>query len=197
MRIFLSLLTLVFVGGCFHDPSAFPIGSYKAREEYKSPDGPAVRDIGYSYSAEENEKVLQIWEDVVASLVDRLEASGLQVQPLYVLPKSPENAFFLTFDHVLRQELRARGYEIRADVRGVPVVAFDATRLPEKGGEMRFAALLARGEAYADRIMAVSVWRGGSSLASVKAVYRVPVYGYDHKMLGAYDGFFGNLGKGE
>lgn len=196
MRVFLSLLVVVLVAGCANEPSFFPIGYSKAHEKYKSPDGPAARDIGYSYSVEENEQVLRMWEDAVSSLVDRLEASGLQAQSVYVMPKQPENAFFLTFDHVLRQELRARGYELSADVRGVPVVVFDATVVP-KDGAVKVRNPVVAVEDYGDRVMKISVWRGGNSVASVQAVHHVPLYGYHNDMMGAYGYFFENTGEGE
>ena len=198
MRIFLSLMALILVSGCLNEPSAMPSGSYRAQEKHKSTDGPVARDIGYAYTVEENEKVLRMWEDVVASLVDQLETKGLGAQDVYIVPKFPENAFFLTYDHVLRQELRARGYGLVNDVRGIPVISFDAQIVPKDGSvRVENPVVAVRDEGYGKRVMSISVMRGGNSLASVKALHTVPLYGYHNDMVGAYGFFFENTGKGE
>jgi len=189
MRVFLCILAVLFVGACAYDPSYFPQGYAKSQEKYKSPDGPEPRDLGYEYSTAENQQILLMWEDAAVELVDAAEARGVvRGENVYIAPVERENAFYLTFDHVVRQELRARGYNLLEGPGRVTPLYLHAQLVNKAMIERRqksFQSVLPA-EAFDDVELGLSLGRGENQRASVTQMHVLPVYGFEDYKIPAY-----------
>lgn len=117
-----SALALV-VSGCavLNDPSPIGRGYSSYAQAYKSAPGPDVPGLGYEYTAETNDEILAVWRVSVQDLLTRLEhEGGLRPGPVHVTGGT--GAMNATFDHVLRDELTARGYSFS---QNAPALGFD------------------------------------------------------------------------
>jgi len=105
----LCCLAVLSLGACDHpNPMARGYSSYG--EVYKSAPGPSVGDIGYKYSYKNNEAVLKDVRYVARDLVEKLDKKlAMSVDEIYLKVQS-DNAFYNSFDHVIRDELTKRGY---------------------------------------------------------------------------------------
>lgn len=52
MRTIFAFASLLILSACFYNPSPMPIGSAKAHEKYKSPDGPEPKPLEARNSAQ-------------------------------------------------------------------------------------------------------------------------------------------------
>jgi hypothetical protein len=95
------------------DPTAMPAGYSYHQNIYKSPPGPPAADIGYPFSSERNDVVVEKWQAAAGRLVSKLESDlNIQPQAVYVESLPHANAFNTSLDYVLREELRSRGYTL-------------------------------------------------------------------------------------
>ncbi|HHK74064.1 MAG TPA: hypothetical protein ENJ57_02740 [Rhizobiales bacterium] len=159
-----------------------PVGrGYSSFEEaYKSPPGPEAPDLGYEYSAGKNAEVLAQLRGVAADLVTKLEATTdmPSSDSLYLLPPparsytAERGAFYNSFDHVLREELISRSYDVTTNPQGATALKFVAQ--PPKGDG---AFLAPEKSDEGDLVLSLIL---GSGPESVRAsdVYAVPIYGY-------------------
>lgn len=116
-RPFYILLPLL-LAACTVVKNPSPVGrGYSSYEEpYKSAPGPKPADIGYDYTAESNAEVIGIWRASVQDLLTQLETNaGLSKGAVFVVPSEQRGAMYLTYDHVLREELISRGYTLDAN----------------------------------------------------------------------------------
>lgn len=98
------------LNACMEHPNYMARGYASYDQEYKSAPGPAVNDIGYEYSYQNNKAVLKDIRYVAHDLVEKLDkklAPG--VDEIYLKIQS-ESAFYNSFDHAIRGELTKRGY---------------------------------------------------------------------------------------
>ena len=104
-----------------------PTGYAHVNKEYKAAPGPEARDIGYEYSADTNDQIVQLWRVTAADLVSKLEAqTGITPQTLYLETLPNNGAFNATYDEVLRAELRGRGYRLASSPGGTPHLRYEA-----------------------------------------------------------------------
>ncbi len=95
------------------EPSFIPAGYTYHHEAYNSPPGPDAPSIGYDYSAELNEDVLNLWRGQVVNMVDQLEAeTNLSAQRVHIEPLPYMNAFNASYDHIVRETFASRGYSL-------------------------------------------------------------------------------------
>lgn len=117
MRISKTLLSLsamaLSLTACksFMDPTFMPSGYAHLNKEYKSPPADSPWPIGYDYTHAQNAEVIGKWRVVASDIVTKLEATEL-IDKTAVFLSSPtlDNAFTLSLDNALREELRRRGY---------------------------------------------------------------------------------------
>jgi hypothetical protein len=118
MRPLIYLLIPLLIAACtvVKNPSPVGRGYSSYAEPYKSAPGPKAPDIGYEYTAESNAEVTGIWLASVQDLLTRLETeAGLTEGSVFVVSSEQRGAMYTTFDHVLREELTARGYTLDAN----------------------------------------------------------------------------------
>ncbi len=97
------------------NPSFLPSGYTYHHDIYKAPPAGEPWHIGYDYSRAENAEILSEWADAASDIINRLEASNaIGGSPIFLSSPHIDNAFSLSLDHALREELRARGYYLAA-----------------------------------------------------------------------------------
>ncbi len=141
MRYSSTLSILAFgllLAGC-GKTSLIGRGYSSFKEPYKSEPGPRAASIGYPYSAPYNEQVINDMRFAAKDLVAQLETgSAVDVERIYLTPGGP-SAFYTAFDHVLRDELTYRGYElVTAPEQGalpITVAAAETKDENEKGAK--------------------------------------------------------------
>lgn len=185
------LFPLVFLlAAC--DPGFMPAGYAYHQNEYKAPDGPDAPPIGYDYTVTDNQNVVEAWQTIIADLVDRLEReTGLIPQHVYLEPLPTHTAFNATYDHVLREELRGRGYALQPAPGDHFYIRYDAFTpaagmedpTADHGGQAAFTPeTYAEGAATQKNIvLRLAVMRRGVPVKDVRAVYPVPPFGYQHR----------------
>ena len=176
------------------NPKFMPAGYTYHSNEYKSPEAHPPWDIGYEYTTEKNAEVLEIWEIAAMDLTDRLESQlALADAPIFLASPDPlDNAFSLSLDHSLRQELRERGYTLETiPTEGsikLAVSAYD----PEFKDKMRSYVYndapqkdlpAPPKEVSKDIVLKVDTERDGKPLTIVEDTYNLPLYGYQDRQL--------------
>ena len=109
--IFSSVLILSLTA-CkpFWDPTYYPSGYTHHDKAYKSPPGPAVTDIGYEYSREQNAAVNEAFLNAARDLTARAKAEGFaSTRPYYLVSDLQDSAFKGALDNALRQAMRENG----------------------------------------------------------------------------------------
>lgn len=173
------------MAGCTWDPTFMPAGYTYHGQLYKSPPGPEPQPIGYAYSAQRNEEVLQIWRLTAQDLLDALEEETniAEAQGVYVETALTPDAFSGAFDHVLREDLRARGYVIdNSPARAVhvrynivPLVSMEAVEPADEGKILR------------EYDVQLAILRDGMTLHQTRGIYALPSYGYEAPENEEYD----------
>jgi hypothetical protein len=123
-----SLLLLTACG--YESPTWMPAGYAYHNDYYKAQPGPEADTLGYDYTPARNDYIGTMWRDVADALVTDLEnKTGMSAQPVYVERLPSANAFNLSLDNALRDELRERGYTLvtsKQDAVGIQYQAFKA-----------------------------------------------------------------------
>ncbi len=112
ISVFLTIVLVLGLTGCrtLWNPTSVPSGYAYQNEKYKAPPGPEADSIGYAYSAQANEDVLQIWHVVIKDLVEKMVGQlGPGSKRIYVQSPPRRNVFNSSYDYALRAELRKRG----------------------------------------------------------------------------------------
>lgn len=140
--------------------------SYK--EPYKSEAGLPAAPIGYRYSAAYNEQVVNDMRFAAKDLVAQLESgSAVDVERIFLTPGGT-SAFYTAFDHVLRDELTYRGYELltapQSGALPVTVAASETGSENEKDVKASY------------RELDVALVNAEKTLA--RGTYILPVYGF-------------------
>ena len=183
MRTPLFIFILAFaLTGCnsVWDPTFMP-GAYKRTNEvYKTAPGPAPKNIGYNFSHEKNAEVLEIWRIVARDLVDTLEErAGLGPQHVYVHAINNGSAFYNAYDHIIREELRDRGYVLIANPDEKLQLSYEAF-LPEMGENAAGDAPIPESEmGLKDYIFKITAIKNNALVGHASGIYRVPSYGYE------------------
>ncbi|MCB1682281.1 MAG: hypothetical protein KDI65_10155 [Alphaproteobacteria bacterium] len=174
----LSILCLsLLVTGCFKT-SLIGRGYSSYREPYKSEKGQSAPSIGYTYSAPYNEQVINDMRFAAKDLVSQLE-SGISddVDKIYLIPGG-QSAFYMALDHVLRDELTYRGFELAtAPEHGalpVTIAAAESGKTDQKSSK-----------ASAYRELFLALVSGEKTLA--RGDYIVPAYGFTRSTVSAPD----------
>ncbi|MBK6896485.1 MAG: hypothetical protein IPH06_07845 [Alphaproteobacteria bacterium] len=171
MRYSSTLSALAFalvLAGC-GKTSLIGRGYSSFKEPYKSEAGLKAAPIGYRYSAAYNEQVVNDMRFAAKDLVSQMETGhAVDVERIYLTPGGP-SAFYTAFDHVLRDELTYRGYELvtvpESGALPVTVAASETNGENEKG---------AKASAY--RELDVALVNAEKTLA--RGTYILPAYGF-------------------
>lgn len=190
----LSLLSCVALGlvGCrtLVDPTFMPAGYSYHHDEYKAPPGPEADDIGYEYSAAKNGETLAIWRIAVVDLIDQMEEqNAVGPQDIYVHRRARHNAFNASYDHVLREELRGRGYTLSTYPGSALALWYEAhepvdqttKNMRHYNGDVEqttYAAGKASESIDRDFVLILTLTRDNALFGKAAGVYKLPGYGY-------------------
>ncbi len=165
----LSILALALIlSGC-GKTSLIGRGYSSFKEPYKSEAGLKAAPIGYRYSAAYNEQVVNDMRFAAKDLVSQMETGhAVDVERVYLTPGGP-SAFYTAFDHVLRDELTYRGYELvtvpESGALPVTVAASETNGANEKGAKT-----------FGYRELDVALVNTEKTLA--RGTYILPAYGF-------------------
>jgi hypothetical protein len=174
---FLSLLFVLALTACAN-PSPFASGYTYHGDLYKAPPGPDARDIGYEYTLERNDNVVQIWRIVAQDLVSQLEErTGLGAQPIYIEAEENPNAFNASFDNALREQFVERGFTVNATPEGALYLRYNAEEAKTEEN------VPGNPEGFGDYVMTLQTLdlTGKEEVVTseVGGVYKLPSYGYN------------------
>ncbi|MCK6417321.1 MAG: hypothetical protein L6Q57_00030 [Alphaproteobacteria bacterium] len=193
MRIAISLFCAsVILSACgVIEPSFMPAGYKYHQEEFKAPPGPEADDVGYDFTPEANEKVMQDWYILAHDVFDKLEPqAGLKPGQTIYLAYDRPNVFNASYDHALRQVLREKGYTLAKSPRlanttmraeaylkkdkamGRDVVRYNDEPRPASGTK------LYEPEDSRTFIFALETENQGKRTARVESLRTIPGYGY-------------------
>lgn len=182
---FSSVLVLMACSSINPVPMGRGYSSYK--EQYKSAPGVPARDIGYDFTVEDNQDVIEDMRMAAEDLVTQLESELAFDVGKVVLMTPAHTAFYNGFDHVLREALTAQGYVLTNNVsEGTPVyfVALD----PNAKGMAEYEVSQQGGAMSIDKVgdtpykslrlaLALDV-KNSMSSRYVEGVYYVPSYDF-------------------
>ena len=193
MRTYLSLfltaaLTLGLIGcRTVFDPTFMPTGYMYHDDEYKAPPGSEADDIGYVYSDSANAESLQIWRNIINDLVGQLATQiGEDGQRIYIEPLYLQNAFNSSYDHVLREELRNRGYVLASNTRNALYLTYEAhlpkdseeKESPDYNGDIDNDPVYKKLKNNDEFVLILTVTKKGVLSAKVAGIYKVPLFGF-------------------
>lgn len=174
MRAATFVLVSVFalgLAGC-GNPGFMPAGYAYHQNDYKAAPGPEAKNLGYEYSIEKNQEILDAWHIAISDLFSNLEKqAGLVPGAVYIEPSSPQNAFDASFDEALRAEMIARGYALAEVSESLPRIRYEASiAKSEEHLEGRRAFLLS--------LTILDAADKPAVLGQASGVYDLPDYGY-------------------
>ncbi len=106
----LCCCAVLSLSACSEYPNPMARGYASFDKVYKSAPGRAVDDIGYDFSYKNNDAVLKDVRYVARDLVEKLDKKlAMGVEKIYLKVQS-DNAFYNSFDYMIRDELTMRGY---------------------------------------------------------------------------------------
>lgn len=184
----LCLSSILLLGACGTlDPMPMGRGYSSYHQPYKSANGVPARGIGYDFSVERNQAVVEDMRFAAVDLVENLDKKLSYVSQDIYLETPAHTAFYNGFDHVLREALIQRGYSLATSPDGALRVTFvaqnpDRTEMTaydvkktqdgltlEKVGDVPYADLYLA--------LALNVDHGASS-DYVDGIYHVPLYDF-------------------
>lgn len=183
MKKIASLLSLFIiaslVSACSGKPNPMPRGYSSYKEQYKSAPGEKAKDIGYEFSAEKNQSVLQDMRYAAQDLAERLdERLAFDADEIYLAPPA-NNVFYKSFDHLLRAELTHRGYTLALRPGNYPRVDLGVI---DKASECNYKPTIILEEKTVYRLafieLAINAHQEGVGKQSVQGFYEVPLYGF-------------------
>lgn len=195
MRLtFFSLVFLLALTGCrsVWDPTFMPAGYSYHHGAYKAPPGPESKEIGYTYTAQDNAAVMNRWREAVRDMLMKMKAEGIEVPPLVVLKTDlRQNAFEGAYDSVLREGLHAFGHSIGlTQAKDQPVLFYSAYDPAEQGNIHHDPAVLYNDDmaspyegrkfvpANKGMELVIGLVKDGHWVKKVSGVYDLPLYGY-------------------
>ncbi len=185
MRVRFLLLATLCLAACdtpgemFGRPTYMGSGYTYHNDLYKAPPGPSAPGIGYPYSEGANRDVLQSWGAAVSDLIAQLEAKGLAPQPVYVETYPVHNAFTASYDDVLRDTLRVRGYVLEQSPSAPAHIRYDVN-LPVKDDSPANGPEPALPPPGLDDFILTLTFFAAPNTVPLQAggTYRLPAYGY-------------------
>lgn len=166
------------LAACSGAPNPVPRGYSSYKEPYKSAPGEKASNIGYEFSADKNQSVLEDIRYAAQDLAERLdERLAFDTDTVY-LSTAADNVFYKSLDHLLRSELTHRGYTLAVTPGNHPTI--DIGVLDDvKPCKDRYLAKTEEGTEYRTAFIQLKVSQDGSQETEmVDGFYEVPLYGY-------------------
>lgn len=210
-KAMLPVLGVCMLAGCksmFYKPYVVPTGYTYHKNDYKFSGPDMAEEIGYTYTAEENAKIVEMWRPKVAELINNLEMqTGMRDGAVYIVQADQKTAHYMTFDHILRDELRARGYTISSDPAHGKTLAYDILdpayiddiRDIEKKNDIVTQNKPYIETDYKEMMLQLVLSDAEALVAEVSGVYVLPMFGYKDKKITAtmIEGVMGQKSIGE
>lgn len=176
MRIFISAFCLLLIVGCSDKPGPVPRGYSSYNEPYKSAPGPKAPEIGYGFTNEKNKSVLQDMRYAARDLAERLDSHlSFDTDEIYLSAPS-NNAFYKSFDHLLRQELVHRGYMFANVPENVTIIDLS---VEDTVPECHLEDATAQSGPYKTVFMQLALnTEKGKPAETINGFYEVPTYGF-------------------
>jgi len=191
MRFAIITLFALTLSAChsFDEPGFMPTGYTYHGNEFNAPPGPKAANIGYPYSADHNEAVLQRWEWITTDMVDRMQKKlGLTPQPLYLEAPDEHSALHQSLDHKFREALERAGFALKpVPEEATLYLRYNAQNIDEisvwqtRSYQQEQGAIVdpgAQGQ-FKDFIFSVQVMRDGREAAEITEFFRARDYGYE------------------
>ncbi len=175
--LYVCVLALV---GCTNYPNPMPRGYSSYNQPYKSAPGPLPPGIGYSFDGEQNDSVIEDMRYAARDLVERLDRKlSFSVDRIH-LSVSGQNAFYGSFDHLLREEFTRQGYLLSENAD--KAINIDFVAAEDKNCPLNIGA---EGSAYRHLYLALLLTTQPETPPEViGGFYEVPTYGFNQKSLG-------------
>lgn len=195
--LLLSCIALTFtVSGCktVMDPTFMPSGYAHHHKAYKSPPGDKPWGVGYEYTKEQNDEALRIWHATADEMLSELEkASGISSQPVYLALPVLDNAFTYSYDHALRDALRAGGYTLVSEAGPETLTLVTGGYDPEFQDTMRefdYNDVIENEKPpepiVKEIILTLAATQGVAQLGTLEGAYTMPLYGYEDEQMHSY-----------
>lgn len=187
MRIFIvSSCFLLALTGCkpLWNPTFMPSGYSYHQKEYKSPPGPEAAPIGYKYSYQKNEEVLETWRSAIRDMLLRAQANGMEATdtPVYLTTDMNDSVFKTTYDAMLREGLNDYGYTFADDPEGAIELFYSAGKNMQKttyNGDaydpIKDGSFIPESEKLK---MILQIKEDGEITNKVEAFHDIPLYGF-------------------
>lgn len=198
MRISKTLLSLsamaLSLTACksLMDPTFLPSGYTHHQKDYKSPHADAPWSIGYDYTHAQNADIVGKWRVVASDIVTKLEATELLAKTsVFLSSPTLDNAFTLSLDNALREELRSRGHYL------VSVPDMESLKLQVSTYDPEFKDAIQSYEfndieegnpeppklVNKDMVIKVDGLIVNAPVTLVESTYNLPLYGYQDRQL--------------
>jgi hypothetical protein len=195
MRFLISSIALLALTGCeplIEGVNPLPTGYAYHQNEFKSQPGPPAEEIGYPFSPERNDVVMEKWQGAIRDLVDKFEANvPARPQSVYIEMLPRKNTFNMSMDYTLREEFRKRGYmlaqspEHAMHLRPQAYLAEDgaaSSRLRVFNGDIKTESTkrgrIDEPERAQNFIISLSGYSENKESVHVEGTYKLPAYGY-------------------
>lgn len=192
MRIALPVLALLALTSCrtLMDPTFMPAGYTYHDNYYKAPPGAEAAPIGYPYTPERNDVVMEKWQAVAEELTGVMESRlALYAQPVYLAPLTHHNAFNASLDYALREELRKKGYTLQGQPSPGVLHLQPEAFMPEDEKVLDYKKMYNDDlyeptvvppppEKARDFLMILTATRGNVIIGEVRGTFFLPAYGY-------------------
>lgn len=187
----LAVLSLTACQNYFVKPNIIPTGYTYLSDEYKTIPSPEPTDIGYEYSLEKNNEVLQSMRVKAAEMLTQVEERNPilpSMRVVYVFSPVEMDAQSSAFEHALRDELRERDYILSNDKNEGLIIGYmirepDQTEWRIDYGDLnkdhRDMPHYKKLNEYEPMVVDVSLAEGDTVIDKISAVYDLPMYGYN------------------
>lgn len=175
---FLPVILCLLIASCSGKPGPIGRGYSSYGEPYKSAPGEKANDVGYAFSVDKNQTVLQDMRFAAQDLAEKLDQQlAFDTDELYITPP-PLNAFYKSFDHLLREELIHRGYIF--SITPENVTRIDVGVLSKASKCNQSAIIATEGETpYRSAFIELAInTENGVPSDVINGFYEVPLYGY-------------------
>ena len=188
MRVLALLPSVLLLSACgAASPTWLPAGYSYHNDVYKAQPGPEADPIGYNYTPARNEHMETIWDGVADTLIADLEAkTGMTPQMVYLEKLPNSNAFNLSLDNALRDNLRERRYTLTSAPNNDVVIKYQGFKVGDENkrvqqksnGDMEELNKPWNPEKPEKFTFVLTLVRNGAAFGEVRRTEILPAYGY-------------------
>lgn len=188
MRALALLPSVLLLSACgASSPTWLPAGYSYHNDVYKAQPGPEADPLGYDYTPARNEHIEAMWSGVADALILDLEnKTGMTPQAVYLEKLASSNAFNLSFDNALRDNLRERGYTLVTAPSNDVVIKYQGFKVGDENkrvqqkynGDTEELNKPWNPEKPEKFTFVLTLVRNGAAFGEVRRTEILPAYGY-------------------